>query len=116
METAAALKGRLDAYFDRKRQGKDRSTLILVMTDGAPNDQTAVADVIVAATKKMDRDEEIAIQFLQVGRDRAATDFLTFLDDGLVKRGAKFDIVDTVGIDDVEKYTIEELIEKSFAD
>lgn len=114
--TAAVLKSRLDAYFARKASGKAKSTCLLVMTDGAPDDQQAVANVIVEATKKMDADEEIAISFIQVGQDPEATKFLEWLDDGLVAKGAKFDIVDTVKIADVENFTIEALIEKAFAD
>jgi hypothetical protein len=115
--TAGVLKARLDAYFARKAAGKAKSTCFLVMTDGKPDDQQAVADVIVAATKQMDRDEELAISFIKVGEDREIDAFLTFLDDGLVeKSGAKFDIVDTVKIAEVENFSITELIEKAFAD
>lgn len=111
--TAGVLKARLDAHFDR---GGAKSTLILVLTDGAPDDQNAVADVIVAASKRMNRDEELAISFIQIGQDPEASRFLAFLDDSLTGRGAKFDIVDTVKIADVENFSIEQLIEKSFAD
>lgn len=111
--TAAVLKARLDAHFDR---GGAKSTLILVLTDGAPDDQNAVADVIVAASKRMSRDEELAISFIQIGLDPDASKFLQFLDDGLTGRGAKFDIVDTVKIADVENFSIEQFIEKAFAD
>jgi len=115
-ETAAVLQNRIDAHFARRAAGSDKSTCIFVMTDGEPNDQQAVADVIVAATKKMGADEELAINFIQVGQDPAASKFLTWLDDGLVAAGAKFDIVDTVKIAEVENFTIEALIEKTFAD
>ncbi len=115
-DTAKVLQSRLDAYFARKSAGVAKSTLMIVLTDGEPDDRNAVADVIVAATKRLDRDEELAIQFVQVGKDRGAGEFLQFLDDGLTARGAKFDVVDTVKIADVENFTITELIEKSFAD
>lgn len=114
--TAAVLKNRLDAYFARKAKGGAKSTCMFVMTDGAPDDQQAVANVIIAATKQMDADEELAISFLQVGLDPEASRFLEWLDDGLVAKGAKFDIVDTVKIADVENFTIEQLIEKAFTD
>ncbi len=114
--TAEALQARLDAYFARKANGTAKSTCILVMTDGEPNDEAAVERVIIEATKQMERDEEIAISFIQVGRDPGATKFLTRLDDGLVAKGAKFDIVDTLKIDEVENFTVEQLIEKAFAD
>jgi hypothetical protein len=114
--TAAVLQNRLDAYFTRKAAGKAKSTLFLVLTDGEPTDRQAVANVIVDATKKMDRDEELAIQFIQIGKDDGAANFLKFLDDGLTAKGAKFDIVDTVQLVDLESLSFEELIQKSFAD
>ena len=114
--TAAVLKARLDAYFARKAAGSAKSACILVLTDGAPDDQNAVADAIVAATKQMDRDEEVAISFIQIGQDGEASKFLAWLDEGLTSKGAKFDIVDTVKIAEVENFSIEQLIEKTFAD
>lgn len=130
--TADILEKRLNAYFDRKEKAKGKPggwlskavpateppkpLLLFVMTDGTPDDKNAVKKVIIAATKKMDKDEEIAIQFVQVGNDPGATAFLKELDDDLEKQGAKFDIVDTLPIDEVENLTVEELIEKSFAD
>lgn len=115
-DTAGVLRNRLDAYFGRKGKGQAKSTVLLVLTDGAPDDMQAVADVIINATKNMDRDEEIAISFIQIGTDPAATKFLEFLDDGLQAKGAKFDIVDTLKIADVENLTVEQLIEKAFTD
>ena len=114
--TAGVLAARLDAYFARKAAGTARSTAILVLTDGEPDDEAAVARVIVDASKKLDRDEEVAIQFIQIGRDQKATAFLQRLDDQLVSQGAKFDIVDTLLITDVEDLTPAELIEKAFTD
>lgn len=115
-DTAAVIKSRLDAFFARKAAGNAKACCLIVLTDGAPDDQNAVADVIVAATKQLERDEELAIQFIQIGNDPDAAKFLTFLDDGLQARGAKFDIVDTTKIADVEDFTIVQLLEKTFAD
>lgn len=118
--TAAVLEARLNAYFERKGKASAdapaKPVCLLVFTDGVPDDQQAVANVIIAATQKMDADEEIAISFIQVGHDADATKFLTWLDDGLVAKGAKFDIVDTVSIADAENLTAAQLIEKAFAD
>lgn len=115
-DTAKALKSRLDAYFARKATGEAKSVVLFVLTDGAPDDEKALADVIIEATKKMDRDEEIAISFVQVGKDEGATKFLKALDDELTSKGAKFDIVDTLPVDEVENLTVQELIEKAFTD
>lgn len=113
-DTAAALRDRLDAHFARRAAGGTKSTCLLVMTDGEPNDRTAVADAIVEATKKMTADEELAISFVQVGHDAEAAKFLQWLDDDLIGRGAKFDIVDTVNIEAITD--IESLLQKAFAD
>lgn len=115
-DTAGALKSRLDAYFARKAAGAARPVAILVLTDGVPDNEAAVAKVIVEAANKLDADEEVAISFVQVGSDGQATKFLQRLDNDLVAQGAKFDIVDTLLITDVEDLTAQELIEKAFAD
>ncbi len=112
--TAAALKDRLDAHFARRAAGSTKATCILVMTDGEPNDKQAVKNVIIDATKKMTADEELAISFVQIGHDASAASFLADLDDSLTGLGAKFDIVDTVKIDEVSDLST--LVEKAFAD
>lgn len=130
--TAGVLKARLDAYFDRKEKAKGKKgglftkavppsappkpVLLFVMTDGVPDDQNAVKRVIIDAANKIEKDEELAICFVQVGNDPGATAFLKSLDDDLTSQGAKFDIVDALPIDEVENLTIEELIEKAFTD
>lgn len=97
------LKKHLDAYFAAKSAGSNpKPILIACITDGAPNNQSAVQSVIVDATKKMDADEEVGITFLQVGDDAGATAFLKHLDDELKPAGAKFDIVNTEVLNDVE--------------
>ncbi len=115
-DTAAVLKNRLDAFFTRKAAGATDPCCIIVLTDGAPDDQKAVGDVIIEATKKLDRDEELAIQFVQIGADPEASRFLAYLDDSLSAQGAKFDIVDTTKLNDLEDFTIAQLLEKSFND
>lgn len=114
--TEGVLRARLDAYFARKAAGTARSTVFLVLTDGIPDSEPALVNLIIEASRKLDRDEEVAIQFIQIGRDAAATAFLQRLDDQLVSQGAKFDIVDSHPITDVEDLTPAELIEKAFAD
>lgn len=105
--TAEALQRALDKYFNEKTAGKNpKPILIGVITDGEPNDRVAVKNLIVSSTKLMEKDEEVAISFLQVGDDPAATSFLQELDDELVgKLGAKFDIVDTKKLNAVENIT-----------
>ena len=48
---------------------------ILVITDGQPNDENGVKNVIIEATKKLQRDEDLSISFVQIGNDGGATRF-----------------------------------------
>ena len=56
---AGVLQHATDNYFQRKNAGetKPNGETILVVTDGEPDDRKAVFEVIINATRKMDRDE-----------------------------------------------------------
>lgn len=109
---AGVLKAAFDDYFTRKSSGKAKTNgeMFLVITDGEPDSQEDVARVIVAATKKIDRDEELGVSFIQVGADRKATEFLKRLDDHLTKEGAKFDIVNTITIDEMGNKSLTDVL------
>lgn len=115
---ANVLRDALTSYFSRKTAGttKANGETILVVTDGEPEDKNQVAQVIIDATKKMDRDEELSISFIQVGKDADATTFLKFLDDGLKGKGAKFDIVDTLTIEEMGNKSLTEVLLSSITD
>jgi hypothetical protein len=66
--------------------------------------------VIIEASRRIDRDEELAISFIQVGTDHQATAFLKILDDELQSAGAKFDICDTVTMEDMEDMSLSEVL------
>jgi Mg-chelatase subunit ChlD len=105
-----ALLGK-NGYVTRKRRGEAKANgeLIVVVTDGEPDDQKAVADVIIEASHGLTSQSELNITFVQVGDDHKATQFLSNLDDKLEapqgqqgsKNYAKFDIVDTITLDDM---------------
>ena len=109
---AAVLQDAVNNYFQRKAAGQTKANgeTILVVTDGEPDDRKAVMKVIIEASRRMDRDEELAISFIQVGTDSQATKFLKILDDELQGAGAKFDICDTITIDDMEDYSLSEIL------
>lgn len=117
-DLASVLQDALAKYFERKYSGeiKANGETILVITDGEPDDQKAVMRTIIDASRKMDRDEELAISFIQVGKDRMATQFLKALDDQLQSAGAKFDIVDTVTMDQMENMTLSEVLLNAITD
>ncbi|WP_414578996.1 vWA domain-containing protein [Anabaena sp. CCY 9402-a] len=117
-DLAAVLKHATDDYFQRKASGqtKPNGETILVVTDGEPDDRKAVMKVIIEASRRMDKDEELAISFIQVGKDAQATRFLKVLDDELQSAGAKFDICDTITMDDMEDMSLSEVLLNAITD
>ncbi len=117
-DLAAVLRDATENYFQRKRLGqiKPKGETILVVTDGEPDDRTVVMRVIITTTRQMERDEELAISFIQVGSDPQATRFLKALDDELQSVGAKFDICDTVTMDELEDMSLAEVLMNAILD
>lgn len=104
--TGKMLSDHLDRYFAAKTAGSNpKPILIAVITDGQPDNKSEVAKVIKDATHKMESDGEVGISFIQIGDDGDATTFLNKLDDDLKGEGAKFDIVDTKKLDEVNDIT-----------
>ncbi|MEH2063628.1 MAG: VWA domain-containing protein [Nostoc sp.] len=111
-DLAGVLKHATDDYLQRKAAGqtKPNGETILVVTDGEPDDRKGVMRVIIEASRRIDRDEELAISFIQVGTDPQATRFLKVLDDELQGAGAKFDICDTITMEDMEDMSLSEVL------
>lgn len=117
-DLAGVLQDAIDNYFQRKAAGQAKSNgeTIIVVTDGEPDDRKAVMRLIIEASRRLDRDEELAISLIQVGKDNLATEFLKALDDQLQQAGAKFDIVDTLTVDDMEDLTLSEVLLNAIQD
>jgi Mg-chelatase subunit ChlD len=118
-DLATVLQDALQHYFQRKasgQMGNKKGETILVITDGEPDDRRAVIEIIIGATQRMDRDEELGISFIQVGDDPAARQFLKVLDDQLVGVGAKFDICDTVTMDEMADMSLVEVLINAIED
>ena len=115
---AMVLQDAFKQYFARKKAGtvQGGGETILVITDGEPDDKRAVIEVIVQATKQMERDEELAVSFIQIGNDQQATAFLKALDSDLQGIGAKFDICDTVTPDEMEDLSLAEVLLSAIQD
>ncbi|MEG4987863.1 hypothetical protein QUB08_19115 [Microcoleus sp. BR0-C5] len=91
-----ALKASFSDYFANKTDGKGKKGAIIVaVLDEKPEQVAAVAEIIVSAANKIEKDEEIGVSFIQIGDDLKTRKFLTDLDTNLQGRGARFDIVDT---------------------
>jgi len=107
-----ALHKVLDAAFE-EHFGTNKPTTILVITDGSPDSKEKVIKVIETASNKIDRDEDLSVTFIQIGDDNGATQFLKKLDDDLE---GKFDIVDTVTVQEMNGMSFDEMIYKSIYD
>ena len=114
----SVLQDALNNYFQRKDAGttKLNGETILVITDGEPDDRKAVFEIIISATRQMEKDEELGISMIQVGSDPQATKFLKALDDQLQSVGAKFDICDTVTLDDLEDMSLADVLMNAITD
>lgn len=116
-DLASVLQDAVNHYFQKKAAGEAKTgETILVITDGEPDDRKAVMKVIIEGARQMERDEELAILLVQVGSDPQATRFLKALDDELQGVGAKFDIVDSIAIDDMEDFTLSEVLMNAISD
>lgn len=85
-------------------EASTKKKMIVVYTDGVPDDAQAAAKVIIDQANKQATDEELTFLFIQVGNDDGATAYLKSLDDDLQSKGAKFDIVDTKTIEEADKF------------
>ena len=92
----------LQQAFKKNPSGKGQ--VILCYTDGEPDDEESVVRAIVDQSKKQSTDDECTVLFVQVGYDKDASAFLDRLDNNLKDKGAKFDIVCSAKMDEVEKF------------
>lgn len=117
-DLATVLQDAFDDYFKRKEAGtaKVNGETFLIITDGEPTDRKAVINLIMDAAQKVDREDELGISFIQVGTDKDATRFFKALDDDLEGVGAKFDIVDTVTVDDMNGMPLTDVLLNALID
>jgi hypothetical protein len=90
---ARPLAEQLQDYFNRRANGRARPLAIAVITDGKPQDDEKLCELLVQATQLMRDPKEISITFLQVGNDDEGQRKLHKFDRRLVEMGAKYDIV-----------------------
>ena len=117
-DLATVLEDGLNNYFERKAEGKAQSNgeTFLIITDGEPTDRKAVINLIMDTSRKVDREDELGISFIQVGTDKKATQFFKALDDDLQAAGAKFDIVDTVTVDNMKDMSLTDVLLNALID
>lgn len=112
------LQDAINNYFQRKSLGKTKpkGEVILVVTDASTDDRQAVAEVIIKATHQLERADELRIAMIQVGSNSLATKFLKALDDHLQGVGAKFDICDTLNLDELKTNSLSDILIKAVTD
>jgi len=94
----------------------EKPVAILIWTDGCPSDREEVQEVIIDATRRIKKDSDFGIAFIQVGHDRSATEWLVQQDQGLVEKGAQFDVVAVVHYDEIAqaKLSPEDIVRVAF--
>jgi hypothetical protein len=118
-DLATALKTVFDGYNARKKAGttKKNGEILLVVTDGVPDDKAAAAKEIINFGNGLgNADEEYGICFVQIGTDPSAATYLKSLDDDLTKQGAKHDIVDTKTLEDVGDMSLTDVLMAALTD
>ena len=104
----------LDAAFALAGKS-DKKDMIIVFTDGVPDDKAAAAARIIKQANSQANDDDCTVLFIQVGDDAAATAYLKSLDDAL--QGAKFDIVDAKTVAEADAFaTTAELVMAAIED
>lgn len=87
------LQGVLQDYFSR-RKAKSKPCIVVVITDGIENIGPPLQEVLIEASKKMTRQGEVIVTFLQVGESITAEELFDDLDRNLVAKGAKYHMVE----------------------
>lgn len=107
------LAGALDACF-KKHFSSAKKTIAVIVTDGQPDDEGAVANAIIGASRKLADASQIRILFLQVGDDKHAAQYLDNLDNHL--EGAKFDIVNAINFEGANGLSVSDLMDRAIDD
>lgn len=109
---APPMKSVFSEYLKQKKSNatKANGSLMIVVTDGCPQDEEDVAHAIIDFTKKLDNREEFGISFIQVGKDSHAASYLKRLDSHLESEGSKLDIVNTKTMDELESVGLTEAL------
>lgn len=111
-----------DVFSDYNKRKAASSTkangeMLLIVTDGEPQDQSEVAKEIVKFGNSLSNaDSEYGIGIFQVGKDASASSFLKRLDDNLTSEGAKHDIVDCKTFEEIENIGLTEALTQALTD
>jgi hypothetical protein len=97
---SAPMQSVFSEYFKARQP---RPLLVVVLTDGIPNDPNSVEAAIITATKQMSDKAQLKVRFLEIGDEYTGGALLELVDNHLVSQGAQYDIVDYASFDEVRK-------------
>ena len=102
------LQDAINSYFQRKANGKTKPSgeTILVVTDGVSSNRIGISQAIINASQRIDNNQEFRISFIQVGHEPHISKAIKSWEDELQGLGAKFDIVNSVTLDEIDKMTM----------
>jgi hypothetical protein len=103
--TTHTLNTQFEDYFARRasRGPEAKPLLILMITDGCPEDPPKLCSSILRATRRMDHEGEISLTVLQIGHDQTAAKLIEKLNEPVMSAGAKFKIVTTRSFAELQK-------------
>lgn len=89
--TADILEDELSQYLAKFRVKRNRKKLyLIVLTDGQPDDVQAVEEVVIKYANELEELKappfQVGMQFVQIGEDKVASEFLRRLNDDLMKK------------------------------
>lgn len=116
---AEPLQDRLGAYFNKRAPGS-KPLLVAVISDGVPvpaYEPRMVAEVLIAASKRMKNPNEVIVVFFQIGSSNfKGRQFLYDLDNRLVRYGARYDLVRNVPFEQVVQVGLAQALVDSIRD
>ncbi|KAG6899507.1 hypothetical protein C0993_009615 [Termitomyces sp. T159_Od127] len=84
-----------------------KPVIYIVITDGEASDSPKTEQAVIRTAKAFDdhfaKPDQIGIQFVQIGNDSDAREYLEMLDNTLTSRAGIRDMVDTTPLDPGEK-------------
>ncbi len=112
------LKDATNHYFERRatEQTKLNGETIIIITSGEIESPTDLRQIIIDSANQLNRDEELAIELIQVGSNLDVTHFFQTLDDDLQSQGAKFDICNTITLSDLGSMSLTDVLLKAIVD
>lgn len=111
----APMQSVIQDYFDDHALAAKKGLLIIVLTDGLPNQGDKVDELIINTSKMMGRSDQVVISLIEVGKTEEADRLFSELDNELVGRGASSDIVGAKHFEEVLRDGLKETIYQALA-